>query len=69
MSEKQKTYQSSVKVNTLTKAIGLQKAVKFAAVEGIETSQSAHRIAKKAASGGQSGDAYRAAITMAYKKS
>ncbi|MBW8639407.1 hypothetical protein K1W69_19590 [Hoeflea sp. WL0058] len=69
MSEKQKKFRSSVKGNTLTKAIGLQKAAKFAAVEGIETSQSAHRIAKKAASGGQSGDAYRTAITMAFKKS
>jgi len=64
-----KSARSATTGKFVTQPIGARKAAKFAAVEGVEVNAASREISRKALSGGLRGDAYRAEIAKAFKKS
>lgn len=52
----------------VSRPIGVAKAAKFAAVEGLRLSASSKALDKKLSASGLKGDAYRAEVIKAFKK-
>ncbi|QKV18643.1 hypothetical protein [Oricola thermophila] len=69
MAKTVKIGRSTISGRFVTRAIGPRKATKFASVEGLELSAASREIAQNTKSRGLRGDAYRAEIVKAFKKS
>ncbi|MAU18935.1 MAG: hypothetical protein CMH13_00160 [Martelella sp.] len=68
MAKSTKVSRSAGSGKFITRPIGVGKAERFAAVEGLSLKPASRSLSKSLASSNLKGDAYRTAVTKAFKK-